>query len=98
MCLCVCVCVCLSVCVCMCVCCLSVSVYMCVCVCVSRVSDQNNISLLYIMLEIHHSGWEPSICVCVCVYESERMCDQVIERTVVFLALHDKSVFCVWCV
>ena len=26
----------------------------------SRVSDQNGVSLLYIMLEIHHSGWEPS--------------------------------------
>ena len=25
-----------------------------------RVSDQNGVSLLYIMLEIHHSGWEPS--------------------------------------
>ena len=27
-----------------------------------RVSDQNGVSLLYIMLEIHHSGREPSIC------------------------------------
>ena len=25
-----------------------------------RVSDQNGVSLLYIMLEIHHSGQEPS--------------------------------------
>ena len=25
-----------------------------------RVSGQNGVSLLYIMLEIHHSGWEPS--------------------------------------
>ena len=25
----------------------------------SRVSDQNGVSLLHIMLEIHHSGWEP---------------------------------------
>ena len=25
-----------------------------------RVSNQNGVSLLYIMLEIHHSGWEPS--------------------------------------
>ena len=24
------------------------------------VSNQNGISLLYIMLEMHHSGWEPS--------------------------------------
>ena len=40
---------------------------------ISRVSDQNGVSLLYIMLEIHHSGQEPSIythtdthtCVCV---------------------------------
>ena len=29
---------------------------------ISRVSDQNGVSLLYIMLEIHHSGREPSIC------------------------------------
>ena len=28
---------------------------------ISRVSDQNGVSLLYIMLEIHHSGLEPSI-------------------------------------
>ena len=27
----------------------------------SRVHDQNDVSLLYIMLEIHHSGREPSI-------------------------------------
>ena len=27
-----------------------------------RVSDQNGASLLYIMLEIHHSGRKPSIC------------------------------------
>ena len=39
-------------------------VCVCICVCIQvhmlRVSDQNGISLLYIMLEIHHSGWEPS--------------------------------------
>ena len=29
---------------------------------ISRVSNQNGVSLLYIMLEIHHSGREPSIC------------------------------------
>ena len=29
---------------------------------ISRVADQNDISLLHIMLEIHHSGREPSIC------------------------------------
>ena len=28
--------------------------------CISRVPDQNGVSLLYIMLEIHHSGREPS--------------------------------------
>ena len=27
----------------------------------SRVSDPNGVSLLQIMLEIHHSGWEPSL-------------------------------------
>ena len=30
-------------------------------VCIPRVSYQNGVSLLYIMLEIHHSGREPSI-------------------------------------
>ena len=29
-----------------------------------RVSNQNGVSLLYIMLEIHHSGPEPSTCNC----------------------------------
>ena len=29
---------------------------------ISRVSNQNGVSLLYIMHEIHHSGREPSIC------------------------------------
>ena len=29
--------------------------------CISRIPDQNGISLLYIMLEIHHSGREPSV-------------------------------------
>ena len=28
---------------------------------ISRVSEQNGVSLLYIMLEIHHSGWELSV-------------------------------------
>ena len=27
----------------------------------SRVSDQNGVSLLFIMLDIHHSGREPSV-------------------------------------
>ena len=27
----------------------------------SRVPNQSGVSLLYIMLEIHHSGWEPWI-------------------------------------
>ena len=30
--------------------------------CILRVPDQNGVSLLCIMLEIHHSGREPSIC------------------------------------
>ena len=29
---------------------------------ISRVPGQNGVSQLYIMLEIHHSGREPSIC------------------------------------
>ena len=33
-----------------------------------RVSDQNGISLLYIMFEIHHSGQEPLICVLNSIY------------------------------
>ena len=36
---------------------------------ISRVSDQNGVSLLYIMLEIHHSGQEPLIC-CKEAYDS----------------------------
>ena len=38
---------------------------MCMCgfqMCIPRVPDLNGASLLYIMHEIHHSGWEPSIC------------------------------------
>ena len=31
---------------------------------ISRVSNQNGVSLLCIMLEMHHSGWEFSICMC----------------------------------
>ena len=31
------------------------------CGCILRVPDQNGVSLLYIVLEIHHSGQEPSI-------------------------------------
>ena len=27
-----------------------------------RVPDENGVSLLYILLEIHHSGREPSLC------------------------------------
>ena len=76
--MCVCVCVCVCVCdLCVCVCIYDLCVCMCVCVCacalmgvcvythmcVSRVSDQNGVSLLYIVLEIHHSGREPSICI-----------------------------------
>ena len=35
---------------------------------ISRVSDQNGVSPLYIMFETHHSGWEPSICyICKCI-------------------------------
>ena len=33
-----------------------------------RVSDQNGVSLLYIMLEIHHSGQEPSLYVLLLIY------------------------------
>ena len=45
---------------------LAISKVLCViCSCqISRVSDQNGVCLLYIMLEIHHSGREPSICFC----------------------------------
>ena len=35
--------------------------FFCICFIYSRVSGQNGESLLYIMLEIHHSGREPSI-------------------------------------
>ena len=33
---------------------------------ISRVSDQNGVSPLYIILEIHHSCMEPSVCSCYC--------------------------------
>ena len=32
-----------------------------ICFCISRVSYQNGISPLYIIVEIYHSGWKPSI-------------------------------------
>ena len=35
-----------------------------VCMCISRVSDQNGVSLIYTIFEIHHSDQEPSICMC----------------------------------
>ena len=64
-CMCLFTCVYVSVCVC-------VFVHVCACMCdyISRVSNQIGVSLLYIMLKIHHSGREPSICihVFVCVY------------------------------
>ena len=56
-----------------------------VCVSISRVSYQNGVSRLYIMLEIYHPDWKPSIrgcvwegvwvggCVRVCVCERERV-------------------------
>ena len=37
--------------------------------CISRVPDQNGVSLLYIMLEMHRSGWEPSNYVSVCMLD-----------------------------
>ena len=43
-------------------------VHMCVFVYISMVSDQNGISLLYIVLEMHHSGQEASIYMCVCIF------------------------------
>ena len=39
-----------------------VYMYTCRYVYISRLPDQNGVSLLHIMLEIHHSCWEPSIC------------------------------------
>ena len=58
------VCVCVRACVCVCV-------RACMCVCknspesselILRVSDQNGISQLYIIVQIHHSGRKPSVC------------------------------------
>ena len=70
--------------------CVCVFVHVCVCVqalayvnlymYILRVPDQNGASLLFVMLEIHHSGQEPLICVsmsvcfCVCVCVHEHMC------------------------
>ena len=33
--------------------------------CISRVPDQNGASLAWSIVEIYHSGWKPSICMCV---------------------------------
>ena len=40
----------------------------------SKVSNQNGVYLLYIVLEIHLSGWEPSVCTSVCVVKHGRVC------------------------
>ena len=43
-----------------------------VCYNISRVSDQNGLSPLYIMLEIHHSGREPSnYASSICIFEAD---------------------------
>ena len=42
--------------------------------CISRVADQNGVSLLYIILEIHHSGREPQIYIDVCVSVNRFVC------------------------
>ena len=34
-------------------------------VCISRVPDQNGVSQAWYLVEIHHSGWKPSILACV---------------------------------
>ena len=76
---------CVYVCVCVCV---------CVCIWVWRVSDQNGISLLYIMLEIYRSGQEPSMCererksVCVCVCMCAHVCLRVCVCSAVFSLEH----------
>ena len=45
----------------------------------SRVSDQNGVSLLYTMLEIHHFGREPSNYVTLCVPSAcYSMCPQCV--------------------
>ena len=44
------------------------------CVCISRVPNQNVVSLLYIMLEVYHSGWEPSIYVFMSECTTTSMC------------------------
>ena len=40
--------------------------------CSSRVPDQNSVSLLYIMLEVHHSGREPQFVSIIIEGERER--------------------------
>ena len=45
-----------------------------------RVPNQNGISLLYIMLEIHHSGREPSnYCPCGCVSAHKQFATQIMK-------------------
>ena len=73
---------------------MSVSVFqddmVCVSLCcrmISSVSNQNGVFLLYIMLEIHHSGQEPSnYGVSVAVFQD-----------MVCLSLCCRVVWCVWC-
>ena len=60
---------------------------------ISRVPDQKGVSLLYIMLEIHHSGREPSICSC-------HICDEtfcVIYQYYLCQPASDAHCFCQLC-
>ena len=59
----------------------------------SRVPDQNGVSLLYIMLEIHHSGREPSIC---CVFFHWRWCPTQTAPTVSVRKVRCAYVMCVF--
>ena len=62
------------------------------CTCISRVSDQNGVSPLYVMLEIHHSGWEPSICFCDALTVPLMIYVHLI-RLFAFISFHDVLTF-----
>ena len=50
---------------------------------ISRVPDQNGLSLLYIMLEMHHSGRKPSICRCMCLERKQQIKSQKVWKPLV---------------
>ena len=59
---------------------------------ISRVPNQNDVSLLYVVFEIHHSGREPSICSLYscgfCVFVQECVCEYMLFSVSVYECIH----------